>query len=70
MKQEGRGESIWDRFCQTPGNILHGDNGDEANNHYNLFREDVALMKKARPYRLPFLGVLVAHYAPGTRRNQ
>ena len=24
VKQDGRGESIWDRFCQTPGNILTG----------------------------------------------
>ena len=45
VKQDGRGESIWDRFCQMPGNILYGDNGDEANNHYNLYKEDVALMK-------------------------
>lgn len=45
VKQDGRGESIWDRFCQMPGNILHGDKGDEANDHYNRYKEDVALMK-------------------------
>ena len=44
-KQDGRGESIWDRFCQMPGNILHNDTGEEANDHYNRFREDVRLMK-------------------------
>ena len=44
-KQDGRGESIWDRFCQMPGNILHNDNGEEANDHYNRFRDDVKLMK-------------------------
>lgn len=46
VRQDGRGESIWDRFCQMPGNIERGDNGDEANDHYNLFRQDVALMKE------------------------
>ena len=45
-QQDGRGESIWDRFCQTPGNILHGDTGEEACDHYNRFREDVKLMKE------------------------
>lgn len=44
--QDGRKESIWDRFCQMPGNILNNDNGAEANDHYNRFREDVKLMKE------------------------
>jgi beta-glucosidase len=43
--QDGRGESIWDRFCQTPGRILHGDTGEVACDHYNRYREDVRLMK-------------------------
>ena len=46
VSQDGRKESIWDRFCQTPGNILHNDNGDVANDHYNRYKEDVALMKE------------------------
>lgn len=46
VHQDGRGETIWDRFCQMPGNILHNDNGDEANDHYNRYRQDVALMKE------------------------
>ncbi len=46
VKQDGRGETIWDRFCQTPGNIRHGDTGDIACDHYNRYREDVALMKE------------------------
>ena len=45
VKQDGRGETIWDRFCQMPGNILHNDNGNEANDHYNRYKEDVAMMK-------------------------
>jgi beta-glucosidase len=43
--QDGRGESIWDRFCQTPGRILHGDTGRVACDHYNRYKEDVRLMK-------------------------
>jgi beta-glucosidase len=43
---DGKGESIWDRFCHTPGKIRLGHTGDTACNHYYLFREDVALMKR------------------------
>lgn len=46
VRQDGRSESIWDRFCQMPGNILCNDNGDTAVDHYNRWKEDVALMKK------------------------
>ena len=42
---DGRGESIWDRFCATEGKVANGENGDIAYDHYNLFAEDVALMK-------------------------
>jgi len=42
---DGRGESIWDRFCATEGKVANGENGDIACDHYNLFAEDVALMK-------------------------
>jgi beta-glucosidase len=40
----GRGESIWDRFSHTPGNIDNGDTGDVACDHYHRYRGDVALM--------------------------
>lgn len=43
---DGKGESIWDRFCQTPGNIKNGDTGDIACDHYHRYKEDVALMKE------------------------
>ncbi|HWQ15121.1 MAG TPA: GH1 family beta-glucosidase [Roseiflexaceae bacterium] len=44
-KEDGRGESIWDRFCATPGKVLNGDTGDPACDHYHRWREDIALMK-------------------------
>jgi beta-glucosidase len=43
-KEDGKGESIWDRFCHTPGNIENGDTGDVACDHYHRWREDVTLM--------------------------
>ena len=51
--EDGRGESIWDRFCATPGNILHGDSGLVACDHYHRWKEDVAMMKELglRAYR-------------------
>lgn len=43
--EDGKGESIWDRFSHTPGNIEDGTNGDVACNHYHRWREDISLMK-------------------------
>ena len=44
--EDGKGESIWDRFSHTPGNILNNDTGDVAVDHYHRYREDVALMQQ------------------------
>jgi beta-glucosidase len=46
VKEDGRGETIWDRFSHTPGKTLNGDTGDIACDHYHRYREDIALMKK------------------------
>jgi beta-glucosidase len=43
-EEDGRGESIWDRFCDTPGKVRNGDNGGIACDHYHRYAEDVALM--------------------------
>lgn len=43
---DGKGESIWDRFSHTPGKIKNGDTGDVAIDHYNRYRDDVALMRE------------------------
>ena len=42
---DGRGQSNWDVFSHTPGNILNGDTGDVACDHYNRWREDIQLMR-------------------------
>ena len=41
---DGRGESIWDRFCQVAGNIADGSDGAVACNHYNLWEADLDLI--------------------------
>jgi beta-glucosidase len=45
-KQDGRGESIWDRFSYTPGKTKNGDTGDKSVDHYNRIEQDLDLMKK------------------------
>jgi beta-glucosidase len=44
--QDGRGLSIWDTFSHTKGNVLNGDTGNEACDHYNKLEEDIELMKE------------------------
>jgi beta-glucosidase len=43
---DGKGESIWDRFSQTPGNVTNNDTGNIACDHYNRYPEDIAIMRK------------------------
>lgn len=43
--EDGRGPSIWDTFAATPGKVVNGESGLIANDHYHLYKEDVALMK-------------------------
>jgi beta-glucosidase len=43
---DGRGPSIWDTFCATPGKVRNMENGDVACDHYHRYPEDVALMKE------------------------
>jgi len=44
--EDGKGESIWDRFAHTPGNITNGDRGDVACDHYHRWLEDIQIMKE------------------------
>ncbi|SEN86858.1 beta-glucosidase [Rhodospirillales bacterium URHD0017] len=50
---DGRGPSIWDTFTKLPGKIRNGATADIADDHYHLYKEDVALMKAlgAKTYR-------------------
>ena len=42
---DGRGESIWDRFCATPGKVVDGHDGSVACDHFHRFEEDIRIMQ-------------------------
>jgi len=44
IEADGKGESIWDRFTHTPGQIWNNETGDLACDHYRRYREDVKMM--------------------------
>lgn len=44
--EDGKGESVWDRFSHTPGRVARGDTGDVACDHYHRFHKDIALMQE------------------------
>ncbi len=44
VTEDGRGESIWDRFCAVPGHILNNETGAVACDHYHRSQEDIQLM--------------------------
>jgi beta-glucosidase len=43
--EDGRGESIWDRFSATPGKVVNGDTGAVACDTYHRYTEDIGLMR-------------------------
>jgi beta-glucosidase len=43
---DGRGESIWDRFCSTPGKVRGGDTGEVACDFFHRHAQDVQLMRE------------------------
>jgi beta-glucosidase len=51
--EDGKGESIWDRFAHTSGKIRNGDTGDVALDHYHRYPDDVQSIKAlgAKTYR-------------------
>lgn len=44
-RADGRGESIWDRFCATPGKVANGDTGEGACDHYHRWPADLDIAK-------------------------
>ena len=51
--EDGKGESVWDRFASTPGRIADGSDARTACDHYHRFAADLDLMKELglRNYR-------------------
>jgi beta-glucosidase len=46
--EDGRGESIWDRFCLEPGRVRAGETGDVACDFYHRHPADVRLLQELR----------------------
>ncbi|CAM3737237.1 GH1 family beta-glucosidase [Roseateles saccharophilus] len=44
-REDGRGESIWDRFCAEPGRIRDGSNAEVACDHYHRWPQDLDMAK-------------------------
>lgn len=42
----GRGATIWDAFCQVPGAVEDGTDGDVTCDHVTRYREDVQIMRE------------------------
>ena len=53
IETDGRGKTIWDTFCENPGNIVDQSSGAVACEHYKRYPEDILLMVElgARAYR-------------------
>lgn len=53
-QEDGKGESIWDRFAITPGKVLNGHRPAVACDHYHRYPQDFALMRElgVKHYRL------------------
>ncbi|MFL2131242.1 glycoside hydrolase family 1 protein [Ruoffia sp. FAM 20858] len=45
--EDGKGESIWDRYVKIPGKTFKESTGEVAVGHYHRYKEDVALMAEA-----------------------
>ena len=44
--EDGKGPSIWDRFCRVPGAIADASDGDTACDHYHRWAEDLDLVAR------------------------
>lgn len=44
-KEDGKGESVWDRFSHTAGKVKGGDTGDIACDSYHRYLDDIAIMR-------------------------
>ncbi len=53
-QSDGKGPSIWDRFCELPNAIADASNGLVACDHYNKWRDDIEMISDlgVNAYRL------------------
>jgi beta-glucosidase len=45
IREDGRGESIWDRYAATPGKIEDGSDASIACDHYHRWKDDIGLLR-------------------------
>ena len=45
--QGGAGQTHWDSFAATPGNVVRQEHGGLACDHLNLFEQDLDLVREA-----------------------
>lgn len=71
-REDGKGASIWDAFCQIPGKIQNGDSGDIACQHYYRYKEDIAMMKElgVKAYRFSLSWSRIQPTGKGTPNPQ
>ncbi|KAL3857520.1 hypothetical protein ACJMK2_012180 [Sinanodonta woodiana] len=43
--KDGKGQSIWDKFCHEPNHIDKNETGDNACDSYNKYKKDVQLLR-------------------------
>src|SRR5579859_1248084 len=67
--EDGKGESIWDRFTHTPGKVKGGTNADVACDQYHLYAQDMAL-EAVEPEELSIFDFVAAHSAVGDGRTE
>jgi beta-glucosidase len=65
--EDGKGESIWDRYSHSAGHIKGGDTADVACDHYHLYKQDIALLKRLnqKSYRFSISWARVQPTGPG-----
>ena len=44
VHEDGRGESIWDRFAHAPGNVANDEHADVSADHFHRWPEDVRIL--------------------------
>jgi beta-glucosidase len=71
-REDGRGESIWDRFVKLPSKVQDGSTADVACDHYHRWEEDVRLMKNLGlgAYRFSVAWPRIFPEGRGTTPNQ
>lgn len=57
VQEDGKCESIWDRFSHIPGNIRNNENGDRACDFYHRFADDI---KKIHEMEIPYFRFSIA----------